>query len=56
MSLLQDFLALDEVKELQSQSNFGEVGRLAISMGTIGRDKELRSYGVTLLRNEKEMQ
>lgn len=56
MSLLQRFLALDEVKELQSQNNLGEVGRLAVSMGTIGRDKELRSYGVSLLKNEKEVQ
>lgn len=56
MSLLQKFLALDEVKELQNQNNFEEIGRLAVSMGTIGRDKELRSYGATLLKNEKEVQ
>jgi hypothetical protein len=55
MSLLQQFLSLDEVKKLQDQGESEELARLAISMGTIGRDRELRSYGVSLLKDEKKV-
>lgn len=55
MSLLKKFLSLDEVKDLQKKGNLEEVGRLAISMGTIGRDQELRAYGSSLLRDAKKV-
>lgn len=55
MSLLDKFLSLPEIKEMQDQGDLIGVGRLAISMGTIGRDKELRSYGSSLLKNEEKM-
>lgn len=49
MSNLQKFLSLDEIKRLQKKGDLESVGRLAISMGTVAVDNDLRSYGASLL-------
>ncbi len=49
MSNLEKFLSLGEIKRLQDRGDLESVGRLAISMGTIAVDNDLRSYGSSLL-------
>lgn len=51
MTQLEKFLSLSSTKELQKEGKEEELGRMAISMGTIGKDNELRSYGFSLLAN-----
>lgn len=49
MNNLEKFLSLGEIKRLQEKGDMESVGRLAISMGTIAVDNDLRSYGASLL-------
>lgn len=43
------FLSLDEIKKLREKGDLKQVGQLAISMGTVTRDNDLRRYGASLL-------
>lgn len=49
MSLVKKFLESDVIKGLKEEGNEERIGQLAISMGTIGRDNELRAYGAKIL-------
>lgn len=54
MTNLQKFLSLDEVQRLKKKGDLESVGRLAISMGTVAVDNDLRSYGASLLAKINE--